>query len=470
VKKNILRSYVTGIKDQSHGEGFSKILRYFFPEFVTAIILYSLPLLIDARWIAHLQSTSAFATLGITNTILHSITKIAEGLSVGTIVMTGQLNGMGSTKQVGRALTNAFWTTIIVGALVSCVLYFGAYRLYAWYRLPEAMVVLGAPFLRVRAIGVFFTFVYFALIGFMRGIKDTRTPMMIFIAGCVLFLFFDYALIFGAFGFPAWGLMGSAVASVIQSIVMCLIALFYVLKNSTLRTYQIQLFSAFTSTKSVWELCKLSLPVVIDKAALSWSYVWLGYCLAPMGTCVLASFAVVKDLERFALLPAIAFAQVITFLVSNDYGRHDWDGIKTNSKKIIFMASISVLGILYLCSLWPVEIIRMFDFKGEFTVFAAKMFPVVSILAFFDVLQLILAGALRGAANVQVVMWTRLLVCAGFFAPLAYMFSRITTPHILIKCVLVYSCLYIGNAVMGLVYIRRFRAEAWKTKSIEVEA
>ncbi len=470
MKKNIFASYLSGIKDGKNGEGFIKILRYFFPEFVTAVILYSLPLLIDARWIAHLQSTSAYATLGITNILLHSIIKIAEGLSVGTIIMTGQLNGMGEHKQVGKALVNAFWTTVVVGAFVAMGLYFGAYRLYAWYRLPPAMIVLGAPFMKVRAIGIFFTFVYFAFIGFMRGIKDTRTPMVLFIAGCLLFLFFDYVLIFGALGFPALGLMGSAVASVIQAVSMCVLALFYVTKHKTLKQYHIRLFSAFTSWSSIRELCKLSWPVVVDKAALAWSYVWLGYCLAPMGTCVLASFAVVKDMERFALLPAIAFAQVITFLVSNDYGRHEWEGIKTNCKKIIFMASISVFTILYLCSLWPNDIIRLFDFKGEFTIFAAKMFPVMSVLAFFDVLQLILAGALRGAANVQTVMWTRLLVCVGFFAPLSYMFSRIETPHILIKCVLVYSCLYVGNAVMGLIYIRRFRAEAWKEKSIEVEA
>ncbi len=470
MKKSILKSYFSGIKDHQNGEGYARILSYFVPEFITAIILYSLPLLIDARWIAHLQSTSAYATLGITNTLLHSIIKIAEGLSVGTIIMTGQLNGRGEHKEVGKALVNAFWTTVAVGALVSCALYFGAYRLYAWYRLPEAMVVLGAPFLKIRAIGIFFTFVYFALIGFMRGIKNTHTPMKIFIAGCVLFLVSDYILIFGIFSFPGLGLMGSAIASVIQSVSMCLLAFRYVITNESLKAYKINIFSVFTSWSSITELCKLSWPVVIDKAALSWSYVWLGYCLAPMGTCVLASFSVVKDLERFALLPAIAFAQVITFLVSNDYGRHDWEGIKTNSKKIIFMSSLSVLSILCICSLWPHQIIRLFDFKGEFTLFAAKMFPVVSILAFFDVLQLILAGALRGAANVQVVMWTRLVVCAGFFAPLAYFFSRIETPHILVKCVLVYSCLYVGNALMGLIYIKRFRKEAWKQKTIKVEA
>ncbi len=96
MKKNIFASYLGGIKDARNGDGFVKILSYFFPEFVTAIILYSLPLLIDARWIAHLQSTSAYATVGITNTLLHSIIKIAEGLSVGTIIMTGQLNGIGT--------------------------------------------------------------------------------------------------------------------------------------------------------------------------------------------------------------------------------------------------------------------------------------------------------------------------------------------------------------------------------------
>lgn len=467
MKKNLLLSYFIGIRDKEHGQDFGDITRYFIPEFVTAIILYSLPLLIDARWIAHLQSTSAYATLGITNTLLHSIIKIAEALSVGTIIMTGQFNGVGNYKRAGNALTNAFWTTILTGGVVSSILYFGAGKIYLWYGMPTEMVALGVPFLRVRAFGIFFTFVYFAFIGFLRGVKNTHVPMNIFMLGCAIFLFFDYALIFGQFGFPECGLLGSATASVIQYAFMCAAGLAYIVRSKMLQEYEINLFSSFASWQTVKELFSVSWPVVVDKAALSFSYVWLGYCLAPMGTCVLASFSVIKDLERFALLPAIAFAQVITFLVSNDYGKQDWDGIKSTIKKIVFMSSLGVFGILFVCSLWPHYVIQIFDFKGEFTSFAARSFPIISVLAFFDVLQLILAGALRGAANVRVVMWARLIICTGIFAPMAYGFSCLSTENTVLKFVLIYSSLYVCNAIMSLVYIKRFRQEAWKHKALK---
>ncbi|MFT6765138.1 MAG: MATE family multidrug resistance protein [Alteromonas naphthalenivorans] len=467
MKKNIVSSYMAGVKDSEHGQGFGDITRYFIPEFISAVILYSVPLLIDARWIAHLQSTSAYATLGITNTLLHSIIKIAEGISVGTIIMTGQLNGVGHFKRAGNALINSFWTTVLTGGCVASLLFLGASRIYVWYGVPAEMVVLGVPFLRIRAIGIFFTFVYFAFIGFLRGIKDTETPMNIFILGSIVFLFFDYALIFGAFGFPAMGLLGSAIASVAQYSFMTMAALFYVIKSDMLKKYEINLFSAFASWDRAKELFSVSWPVMIDKAALSCSYVWLGYCLAPMGTCALASFSVVKDLERFALLPAIAFAQVITFLVSNYYGKQEWDSIKSTIKKIVFMSSIGVFIILFCCSLWPTSIIQIFDFKGEFTSFAAKAFPIISVLAFFDVLQLILAGALRGAANVRVVMWTRLIVCGLIFAPMAYGFSCLNTQNTVLKFILVYSSLYVCNAFMSLIYIKRFRQEAWKQKAVK---
>ena len=80
------------IKDTSKWHQYSFITSFFVPEFITALVLYSIPLLIDARFIAYLQSTSAYATLGLTNTLLHFILKVAEGASVGILVITGQEN------------------------------------------------------------------------------------------------------------------------------------------------------------------------------------------------------------------------------------------------------------------------------------------------------------------------------------------------------------------------------------------
>lgn len=41
-QKPIIASYIAGIKDIEHGESLSKILSYFVPELITALVLYSL--------------------------------------------------------------------------------------------------------------------------------------------------------------------------------------------------------------------------------------------------------------------------------------------------------------------------------------------------------------------------------------------------------------------------------------------
>ncbi len=61
------------------------------------------------------------------------------------------------------------------------MLYFGAHTIYNFYEAPPQMISLGVPYLRIRAIGVFFAFIYFALIGFLRGIKNPKLPMLFFI-------------------------------------------------------------------------------------------------------------------------------------------------------------------------------------------------------------------------------------------------------------------------------------------------
>lgn len=465
-QKPIIASYIAGIKDTEHGESLTQIMKYFVPEFITALVLYSLMYFYDSWLIAHLKSTSMYATAGATNTLLHFITKMAEGFSVGTIILAGQYNGRGETKRVGRALVDAFWVTTIAGTFVAACLFFGANAIYTLYGVPEKMIAHGTPYLRMRAIAILFMYVYFALIGFLRGIKNTRAPMVIFILGAVIFIFFDYVLIFGVLGFPALELQGSAVASVIQFGVMLIAAFVFIFTNPEYKKYGLNLFNDIANWQRIKDLLRLSWPVMLDKATLAMGYLWLGAMINPMGKYAIASFSVIKDLERLAIMPAAAFAQVITFLVSNSYGVGDWQGIKSNLKKIIFLASIFVFAILLVFCLWPTQFISVFDHKGKFTTFAATLLPIMSVLVFFDLLQLILAGAMRGAANVKIVLYTRLGVMFLFFIPTTLFIAWLQIQSTMLSFLLMYGSFYVGNGLMSIVYMWRFRGNRWKTKSV----
>lgn len=467
MKKGFIASYMHGIYDTA-GERYSSIVRYFIPEMITAFFLYSLLQLIDVYFIGHLRSTSTYATQGVTNTLLHFILKVAEGVSVGALVLCGNFNGAKDFKKVGQALVETLWVTVIAGATIASVLYFGAYYIYLGLQVPDRIIELGLPFLQLRAVGVFFTFVYFGCVSFLRGIKDTQTPMRIFIAGGIAFVFFDYALIFGKFGFPELGLRGSALAGVIQYGVMMVAALGYIMYKSDMREkYGIGFFAPFKDRAMIKRLFQLSWPVVLDKATMAVSYIWLSAMLAPMGKLVLASFQAIKDLERVGFLPAVAFAQVITFLVSNDFGSGDIAAVKSNIKKVLLLASVFVLLIMGIFAMAPGFFLHFFDRKGAFSDFSASVFPVFAALIIFDVLQIILSGALRGAADVRAVMWVRTLVTIGFFFPSSYIVSHfVSFASLKVKFVCIYGLFYVGNAVMSMAYIYRFRNDLWQKKRL----
>ncbi len=441
------------------GRDYATIVHYFIPEFVTALLLYSVPLLIDARFVALIGSTAAYATLGVTNSIVHFIIKIAEGLSVGTVVLTGHYNGKNQRNDISAVFTQSFWLVFLIGLVVSCGLFYGAVALYSWYHVPEEIVTYGVSFLKIRAISILFAFMYFSMTGFLRGIKDTRVIMRIFVLGSVLFVFFDYVLIFGKWGFPALGLNGSAYASLLQYVCMSGATLFYILRNND---YQISLFNFDQQFFYSKKILRLSWPVMVDKGMLAWTYMWLCKCLAPMGSSALASYSVIKDLERFSILPAIALAQVVTMFVSNDCVSGHWEGLKKTIVKIVILSIILMACNIAICLLWPEKLIHFFDMKGEFTTFAVYVFPIISLLTVFDVVQLVLAGALRGAGNVKTVMWTRVIVCGGFFLPLAFACSILPVTNQIVKFVLIYGSFYVGNALMSIIYIYKIRGKHGK--------
>jgi putative MATE family efflux protein len=461
MRQGLLSSFISGIRE-TKGDSYRTILGYFGPEFVTNLMVYSLPILLDAWFIGALQSTRTYVALGATNTVLHLVTKIAEAFAVGTVVLVGVHNGAGDYENAGRALRDSFWTTCVVGVFVASFLWVFAADIYVWYGFEQEVIDLSVPFMHLRAIGVFLMFVYFSFVGFLRGIKDTKTPMFIYILGMIFFVVFDYVLIFGEFGFPALGLQGSAVASIIQNIVMLIAVIAHMFLHPANGQYGIALFSSLGRPSEVMRLIRVSIPVIIDKAIVAIAYIWLCKMMSPVGTCGVAAFCVVKDMERIAILPALACAQVITFLVSNSIGARQWESVKANIKKVLFIAMVSVAVVLCFLMISPQTIISLFDRKGEFTCLAVRVFPFLSVLMFFDLLQIVLAAALRGAGDVRTVMFTRLIICFGFFVPVSWFFSHYPMKDEFTQFMIVYGSFYVGSAMMSLFYVYRFRSGGWK--------
>ena len=444
------------------GLSYGKIFHYFYPECISALIIYFLPYCIDCLFICHLQSTNSYAISGIVDNFLTMFLKASEGLSIGTIIVAGYYNGLHDFKKAGEAFVDAFWTVLCIGVIVSTSLYFLGFAICAFNKFSPEMIEQGIPYLKCKAISVFFIFLYFALVGFLRAIKNTFVPMVVFACGAVVFVITDYILIFGAFGMPQLCLFGSAVASVVQYAFMSVVMMIYIVYAQKHEKYEISILHAKFNWCRIAKLLWVSIPVVIDKVSISFAYAWLGSCMSHLGATAGAAFSCIKMMERFAFLPAIASAQVITFLVSNDMGQHRWNDIHANIKRVLIIATFMVGTILLIGSLWPSWFVTFFDKKGEFGHLVAIIFPALSVLILIDLLQLILSAALRGAGDVQTVMFTRAVVISFYFIPATYVISWFTFHAMVTKMLVTYAAFLFGNALMSIVYVYRLRQNHWK--------
>jgi MATE family multidrug resistance protein len=456
MKKNLLGSYWAGIKNKD-GSSFTTILNYFAPELISALVIYSLPYLLDELFIAQLKSASTYAAVGLTNsTLIHLLTKIAEGIAVGITIATGIANGAGHEKAIGGTFVQSIWVTLIVGAVISFSLFFGANWLLFNYGYTQEMILVGVPFLKLKSFGVFLNFVLFSIIGFLRGLKNTKTPMYIFLVGAMVFVFCDYLFIFGKFGLEPMGFIGSAWASIVQQITMIFLACFTVYKTMNCERFALKFY--WPDFLAMCSIFNLSWPIIIDKAMMSLCYIWLGKMISPMGTAMLATYTVIKNIERFAFLPAIAGAQIITFLSSNLLGAGQSEGVKSTIKKTILISTTSVFVALLVISIYPNKIVSLFDKTGTFTHQATKILPIISVFVLFDVVQLILSAALRGISQVRLVMNTRILLSFLFFIPLTFVISNFVLVDSLLKFLLLYGTFYISSALMACFYVYKFRS------------
>lgn len=454
------------VKSLSLGDSFKDIFMFWLPELVSNATLFCLPPLIDAYIVSNLKSNNLYGAMGLTITLLHFLIKLSETIPVAAMALIGRYNGAKEYDECGKYFGATFWTACLLGLAQFVIIFMGAGTIFYLIGVPQKMIAAGVPFLKLKSLGAFLIFVVAALVGFMRAVKNTTFPMILNFIGILLFIVIDYVLVLGKFGFPQMGLTGSAIATIVQYGLMALIGLIFILRNPEYNKYFKDVIVYIFDFKRVKHVLNLSWPVMIDKGALALSYVWLAAVIAPLGKYAIVTFDVVKNLERFAFLPAIAGAQIITFLVSNRLGARDPKGATANMKKILIFVGLVEVVTLIVFSIYSGYMASFFDPKCKFYSMVGLTFPLISLLVVFDFIQLILAGALRGAGDVKYVMWGRFLSCALFFVPFSYILSILPIKSLLIKFTIIYGSFYANSAMMGLIFLYRIRSHKWERKEI----
>ncbi|MCQ9336317.1 MATE family efflux transporter [Corynebacterium phoceense] len=173
-------------------------------------VLAAMPLylLLDTAVVGRLGAT-ALAALGAAATVQSVVTTQLTFLSYGTTARSARFYGRDDRQAAVAEGVQATWVALGVGAILMVLMWVFAGGIARFMTGSEEVARLAAEWLRVAALAIPLTLVEMAGNGWMRGVQDTRKPLLFTLAG----------LIPGAIAVPIfvyfWGILGSAAATVL---------------------------------------------------------------------------------------------------------------------------------------------------------------------------------------------------------------------------------------------------------------
>ncbi|MDB5054647.1 MAG: efflux family protein [Bacilli bacterium] len=394
------------------------------------------------------------AAVGVSNIIIYNGWAIFSGIGLTINYLVAQNYGSGDlNKAVERTYIALYFCLVVTGLLIIVGILAPGTILRLMGCSPE-LVKTGEIYLRIRFFALAFSVAISVLQGFFRGIGDTRTPLVLALAGNAAMIFFTYTLTYGHLSFPKLGLSGAAWGIFIGEAFVFL---------GSLYVYLVRLHSRFgTRSRVVMSkaesklIAKESGKLGIQEFAMSAAMFVFTMFVTRLGTTSLASNEVALNVMSFGFMPAFAFSSTATILVGQAIGR----GNPLQARR--YGTETAVWGSLFLLGLGTIEffcagaIARIYTMDPQVQELSAQLIRIAAFLQLFDGLYNFYAGGLRGIGDTSFMVKTSFLLNWFLFIPLAYVLTFMLDLHSIGSWIALYVFLtFYGSAML----IRFYRTD-----------
>ncbi|MEA2376589.1 MAG: hypothetical protein QOD13_496 [Thermoleophilaceae bacterium] len=382
-----------------------EILSLAFPA-LGALAAEPLYLLADTVMVGHL-GTEQLAALAIAATLLTGAFTLFNFLTYGTTAQVARLSGAARHEAAGNLAAQALWLATGIGVVLTAVLVALAVPLVGLMGADGHTGELAVLYLRIGSLGLPFALIALAGQGFMRGVSDLRTPLVIVVVANVVNVLLNLLFIYG-FG---WGLAGSAWATVVAQLGMGAAFVTVLLRAPAA--------SRRPSLAAIRPLARIGGEIFVRTAALYASFLVASAVLARVGDDALAAHQVAFQLFVFLslLLDAIAIAGQV--MVGRSLGAGDADEAYRAARRMIELAvaagAVFAVIMLALTDVLP----RAFTSDPEVIDQLHEIWPLFALLQPVNGAVFALDGILIGAGDTRFLMWGMLAASLLAFVPVA---------------------------------------------------
>ena len=370
----------------------------------------------DTAMIGHL-GVEPLAAKAIATSLIGAVVWIFAFLIFGTTSLVASQYGSRNYAACGELFRHALVLGVGGGLAVASLLFLFAAELYALMGATPEVAAQGVPYFRIRCATIPMLFSIYAAVGFLRGIQNTFSPMLVAFLMSGVNIVLDYALIYGGFGFPALGLRGAAVAAVAGhalGIVLYMRLLFF---SEYTGLYRLK--SRRLNLRRFRSISRIAGDLAIRTAGLRLSLVFATAMVARMGPVYLAAYEIVFQLFIFCSDTVDGLAVGGQTLVARHLGAGNARRARRLGRMLLVWgcAGGAVFGAAYLTLQEP--LLALFT-ASEAVKVVVRTEAFLLLVAFQPVngIAFALDGFLLGAHDTRFLMWAMLAGGLLLFVPL----------------------------------------------------
>ncbi len=413
--------------------------------------------LVDMYFVGNLGS-SATAAVSMSGIIVGLILTAVTGLSFGTLAMISRYVGEGNIEKADNVVMQSFILGLIITLIITPLGYIFAPQMLELLGASKEVVMQGTPYLRITFGGSITIFLTILMFSALRGAGDPISPMIILLISTILNIILDPIMIYGLFGFPRWGVAGSAAATIVARAIAMIMVLFVMIQEKSIIKLRARDFRFdFNIMK---EIIRIGNPSSIELLILNLSTLFLMKIVASFGTTAVAAYGIGMRLNMAVTIPTMGFGFAAATLVGQNLGARKPDRAEKSGWICAGIGTIIMIILTIVFLIFSGNIVSVFNDEFEVVEIGTQFIKTMAPTFIFLGLGTTLGRGLNGAGDTVYPMIISIITMLALRIPLAwYMSTRAGTAGI-------WKSLALTNAIYGIVITMWFKIGKWKEKEI----
>lgn len=284
----------------TEGEIFSPLIRFALPVLL-ALFLQAMYGAVNLLIVGQFGSPADVSAVSTGSQVMHSLTVVLVGLSMGITILVGQKLGERKPDEAGQAIGSGICFFAAFAVVITVIMLAAAGPLSALMRAPAEAFDHTVGYVRICSAGTVFIVAYNVLGSVFRGIGDSKMPLITVAIACVLNIAGDLFLVAGL----GLGVTGAALATVLAQAVSVLLSLLIIRRRPL--PFAFSKKSLRFNGRVIGRILFLGAPIALQDLLVSISFLVILAIVNSLGLIASAGVGVAEKLCAFIMLVPSAY-------------------------------------------------------------------------------------------------------------------------------------------------------------------